>query len=395
MWPKRLAIVAASLTACALSQAPADARQNDVRAIVTQAVLPIMKQYRIPGMAVGVTVRGRHDVFDYGVASRATGKPVDDATLFEIGSITKTFTASLVAYAQLTGKLSLSDEAGADFPSLRGTRFDHVRLVNLGTYTAGGLPLQFPDDVTTDDDALKYYERWEPLHAAGTYRLYSNPSIMLLGLIAAKVLRSDFTILMQRDVFAPLGLRRTYLVVPSDLVSSYAQGYTDADKPRRMSAGPLAPEAYGIRTTAPDLLRFIDANMNLIRIDDRLRRAIIETHCGYYGVGAMTQDLIWEQYGYPVSLAALRQGNSKRMLFEENRVRAIDPPSSPRSDVWINKTGSTKGFAAYVAFVPKEKMGIVLLANKSYPIEARVTAAYRVLTQLGASHLRFGPPASH
>jgi beta-lactamase class C len=341
-----------------------------------------MKQYGIPGMAVGVTLRGRHYVFDYGLASKATGKPIDDATLFEIGSITKTFTATLASYARLTGKLSLSDEAGMDFPALRGSRFDHVRLVNLGTYTAGGLPLQFPDDVETDDDAIRYYRRWKPLHPAGTYRLYSNPSIMLLGLIAANRMHATFTPLMQRDLFAPLGLRRTFLVVPSALRSSYAQGYTEADKPRRMAPGPLAAEAYGIRTTAPDMLRFIDANMNLVRIDDTLRRAIIETHFGYYGIGAMTQDLIWEQYDYPTSLAALLQGNSDGIFFDEQRVRVIDPPSRPSGAVWMNKTGSTSGFGAYVAFVPKKSMGIVLLANKPYPIAARVTTAYRILTHL-------------
>jgi beta-lactamase class C len=380
---RRLALFAASLVACSLLQAvPSSAQQNELRAIVTQVVRPMMKQYGIPGMAVGVTVHGRHYVFEYGVASKQTGMPIDAATLFEIGSITKTFTASLVSYAQLTGKLSLSDAVSADFPVLRGTSFDRVRLINLGTHTAGGLPLQFPDDVKSDDDAIRYYQRWKPSRAAGTYRLYSNPSIMLLGLIAANTMHRNFTTLMQREVFAPLGLRNTFVVVPRDRLSSYAQGYTDADSPRRMSPGPLAAEAYGIRTTAPDMLRFIDANMNLARIDATLRRAIIETHSGYDEIGAMTQDLIWEQYRYPIPLAALLQGNSDGLIFDEHRVRAIDPPSPPRSDVWINKTGSTNGFGAYVAFVPGKMLGIVLLANKSYSIAARVTAAYRILTRL-------------
>jgi len=341
-----------------------------------------MKQYGIPGMAVGVTVGGRHYVFNYGVASKATGTPVDDGTLFEIGSITKTFTASFASYARLTGALSLSDVASADLPSLRGTSFDHVRLVNLGTHTAGGLPLQFPDDVKTDADALRYYQRWKPSHAAGTYRLYSNPSIMLLGFIAAATMHDDFTALMQRDVIAPLGLRNTFLVIPSDRLSSYAQGYADDDTPKRLSPGPLAPEAYGIRTTAPDLLRFVDANMNLIEIDERLGRAIAATHSGYYRVGAMTQDLIWEQYRYPVSLGTLLQGNSESMIFDEKSVRPIEPPSRPTNDVWIDKTGSTNGFSAYVAFVPRRKIGIVLLANRSYPIPSRVATAYRILSRL-------------
>jgi beta-lactamase class C len=285
-----LAMLAASVAAF---------QYGDIHSVVNDAVRPAMRQDGIPGMAVGVTIEGRHYVFDYGVASKSTGKLVDESTLFEIGSITKTFTASLVSYAQLTGKLSLSDDVSADFPTLRGTSFDNVRLVNLGTHTAGGLPLQFPDDVLSDADAIRYYRRWKPSHPAGTYRLYSNPSIMLLGLIAAKRMDSDFDTLMQRDLFTPLGLRSTFLDVPVDQFSRYAQGYTDAGKPRRMSSGPLAAEAYGIRTTAPDMLRFIDANMNLVTLDDTLRRAIIDTHTGYYRIGAMTQDLIWEQYHYP------------------------------------------------------------------------------------------------
>lgn len=380
-----LAVFVASLATCSISQtevAGGALQKGDVQSIVTEAVRPVMKHYGIPGMAVGVTIDGHNYVLDYGVASKSTGKLVDESTLFEIGSITKTFTASLVSYAQLTGKLSLSDEMSSDVPSLRDTSFDDVRLVNLGTYTAGGLPLQFPDDVQNDADAIRYFLRWKPSHSAGTYRLYSNPSIVLLGLIAAKSMDAGFDTLMQRVLFARLGLRSTFLVVPVDQLSRYAQGYTDAGQPRRLSPGPLAAEAYGIRTTALDLLRFVDANMNLVGLDDTLRRAIINTHTGYYRIGAMTQDLIWEQYCYPTALSGLLQGNSDKVRFEENEVAKVAPPSHPESNVIINKTGSTSGFGAYVAFIPQRKLGIVLLANKSYPIEARVTAAYLILKLL-------------
>jgi len=379
--PRRV-IFAATLATCVTSHASPAFARDDVRAIVTQAVRPLMKQYGIPGMAVGVTCGGRQYIFNYGIASKATGTSIDDATLFEIGSITKTFTASLVSYAQRTGALSLSDVASADLPSLRGTSFDRVRLVNLGTHTAGGLPLQFPDDVKTDADALNYYRHWKPSHGAGTYRLYSNPSIMLLGLIAATTMHENFTTAMERELLVPLGLRNTFLVIPATRVSSYAQGYTDTGEPKRLSPGPLAPEAYGIRTTASDMLRFIDANMNLIPLDETRDRAILQTHFGYFRAGVMTQDLIWEQYAYPVTLATLLKGNSESMIFDDNAVRPIDPPSPPRSDVWIDKTGSTNGFSAYVAFVPRKKIGIVLLANRSYPIPARVTTAYRILSRL-------------
>jgi len=96
----------------------------------------------------------------------------------------------------------------------------------------------------------------------------------------------------------------------------------------------------------------------------------------------MTQDLVWEQYTYPVSLLSLIQGNSDNVVFEANRLSPIDPPLHPENNVLINKTGSTSGFGAYVAFIPQRKIGVILLANRAYPISARVTAAYRILTRL-------------
>ena len=377
------AMLAVCLAASISEKAPAATlRERDAKALVTETVGPLMKRYGISGMAIGLTRGGRHYVFNYGVSSKKTGTSVDEKTLFEIGSISKTFTASLVSYAQLTGKLSLDDEASADLPTLRGTSFDRIRLINLGTHTAGGLPLQFPDDVRSGDDAIAYYRRWKPSHRPGTYREYSNPSIMLLGYIASQKMRAGFVPLMQRDLLTPLGLSDTFLVVPKDRLSHYAQGYTDADVPKRMSPGPLAAEAYGIRTTAKDLLRFIDANMGPVQLGDTLRRAIVDTHTGYYRIGTMTQDLIWEQYRYPVSLSTLLQGNSDRLIFEANRAVEISPPLKPKSEVLIDKTGSTGGFGAYVAFIPQRKTGIVLLANKSYPISARVRAGYRILRRL-------------
>jgi beta-lactamase class C len=136
------------------------------------------------------------------------------------------------------------------------------------------------------------------------------------------------------------------------------------------------------RTTANDMFRFIDANMGLLKFDDMLRRAIVATHTGYYLIGMMTQDLIWEQYRYPLPLSDLLQGNSDQLSFEENRAVELSLPLKPGRDVLIDKTGSTSGFGAYVAFIPRRKTGIVLLANKAYQIEARVTAAYRILMHL-------------
>ncbi len=163
-------------------------------------------------------------------------------------------------------------------------------------------------------------------------------------------------------------------------MKNYAQGYTEQNVPKRFSAAVFDKEAYGVRSTASDVLRFLLANMQLIEVESDLSKALIETHRSYYQVEQMTQDLIWEQFQYPVSLADLLLGNSKNAkAFTSVK---IEPAREPMENVWINKTGSTSGFAGYVAFVPAKKTGIVLLANKSYPISARVTAAYQIITKL-------------
>src|ERR1700709_658679 len=111
------AVVLACLASVAV-QAADDA--GPVRALVDATIRPLMARYDIPGMAVAVTIAGRAQVFDYGVASQESGTPVGAAPRFEIGSVSKTLTATLATYAQATGRLSLADHPGRFVPQLRG-----------------------------------------------------------------------------------------------------------------------------------------------------------------------------------------------------------------------------------------------------------------------------------
>jgi beta-lactamase class C len=87
-------------------------------------------------------------------------------------------------------------------------------------------------------------------------------------------------------------------------------------------------------------------------------------------------------YAYPTDLDRLLAGNSPEMALKPNKATKLVPPVEPQDDVLINKTGSTNGFGAYVAFVPAKRIGIVILANRNYPISARVKAGYQILTAL-------------
>lgn len=379
---RRQAIAGSLLALPALAALRGHAHAADLDRIVAEAVRPVMKKYDVPGMAVGITLQGKRHFFNFGVASKASGQKVSQDTIFEIGSISKTFTATLAAHALAQGALSLSDKASKYLPALKGSSFDEISLLDLATYTAGGLPLQFPDSVTDQDKMIAYFKSWKPAHPAGSTRRYSNPSIGLFGYLAARALNQPFDRVMEDQIFPALGLSRSYIKVPSSRMGDYAYGYSKSGKPVRVTPGVLDAEAYGVKTTAADMLRFLAANIDSTPLDEPFRRAIAATHTGYYKVGPMTQGLGWEIYPYPVSRERLLAGNSPDMARKANPAQKLDPPLAPRDDVLINKTGSTNGFGAYAAFIPTRRLGIVMLANRNYPNPVRVEAAHAILSAL-------------
>lgn len=351
----------------------------NLQATVDEAIRPVKHKYNIPGMAVVVTVSGKNYFFNYGVASRKTQRRVTTQTLFEIGSLSKIMAATVASYAQVNGRLSFADPVSKYLPSLRGSRFDHIQLLHLGTHTSG-LPLFVPDNVTNTDQLLNFLKRWQPTHPVGTHRIYSNIGVGLLGMIAAKSLHETYEGVVEHKISPELGMRHSYITVPPGRRGDYAQGYTKEDKPIRLQNAVLASEAYGVKTCTADLARFMEANMKMSSQTGKLLRAVRNTHIGYFKSGAITQDLVWEQYPYPVSLKRVLAGNAA--TYQDAVATPFSLPLPPQKAVLMNKTGSTNGFAAYIAYIPAKKLGVVILANKNYPIEPRVTAAYQILTRL-------------
>ncbi|HFL6309843.1 TPA: PDC family class C beta-lactamase [Pseudomonas aeruginosa] len=360
-------------------EAPADR----LKALVDAAVQPVMKANDIPGLAVAISLKGEPHYFSYGLASKEDGRRVTPETLFEIGSVSKTFTATLAGYALAQDKMRLDDRASQHWPALQGSRFDGISLLDLATYTAGGLPLQFPDSVQKDQAQIRdYYRQWQPTYAPGSQRLYSNPSIGLFGYLAARSLGQPFERLMEQQVFPALGLEQTHLDVPEAALAQYAQGYGKDDRPLRVGPGPLDAEGYGVKTSAAYLLRFVDANLHPERLDRPWAQALDATHRGYYKVGDMTQGLGWEAYDWPISLKRLQAGNSTPMALQPHRIARLPAPQALEGQRLLNKTGSTNGFGAYVAFVPGRDLGLVILANRNYPNAERVKIAYAILSGL-------------
>lgn len=356
--------------------------EKQLAEVVERTVTPLMNAQAIPGMAVAVIYQGQPHYFTFGKADVAANKPVTPQTLFELGSISKTFTGVLGGDAIARGEIALGDPVTQYWPELTGKQWQGIRMLDLATYTAGGLPLQVPDEVTDTASLLRFYQNWQPKWKPGTTRLYANTSIGLFGSLAVKPSGMSYEQAMTTRVFKPLKLNHTWINVPKAEEAHYAWGYRDG-KAVRVSPGMLDAEAYGVKTNVKDMASWVRVNMMPDSLQDRtLRKGIALAQSRYWRVGAMYQGLGWEMLNWPVDAKTVVEGSDNKVALAPLPAREVTPPAPPVKASWVHKTGSTGGFGSYVAFIPEKQLGIVMLANKSYPNPARVEAAYRILDAL-------------
>ncbi|HFF2590621.1 ADC family extended-spectrum class C beta-lactamase [Acinetobacter baumannii] len=354
-------------------------KDQEIKKLVDQNFKPLLEKYDVPGMAVGVIQNNKKYEMYYGLQSVQDKKAVNSSTIFELGSVSKLFTATAGGYAKNKGKISFDDKPGKYWKELKNTPIDQVNLLQLATYTSGNLALQFPDEVQTDQQVLTFFKDWKPKNPIGEYRQYSNPSIGLFGKVVALSMNKPFDQVLEKTIFPALGLKHSYVNVPKTQMQNYAFGYNQENQPIRVNPGPLDAPAYGVKSTLPDMLSFIYANLNPQKYPADIQRAINETHQGRYQVNTMYQALGWEEFAYPATLQTLLDSNSEQIVMKPNKVTAISKEPSVKM---YHKTGSTNGFGTYVVFIPKENIGLVMLTNKRIPNEERIKAAYAVLNAI-------------
>ncbi|EPV4767404.1 ADC family extended-spectrum class C beta-lactamase, partial [Acinetobacter baumannii] len=354
-------------------------KDQEIKKLLDQNFKPLLEKYDVPGMAVGVIQNNKKYEMYYGLQSVQDKKAVNSSTIFELGSVSKLFTATAGGYAKNKGKISFDDTPGKYWKELKNTPIDQVNLLQLATYTSGNLALQFPDEVQTDQQVLTFFKDWKPKNPIGEYRQYSNPSIGLFGKVVALSMNKPFDQVLEKTIFPALGLKYSYVNVPKTQIQNYAFGYNQENQPIRVNPGPLDAPAYGVKSTLPDMLKFIHANLNPQKYPADIQRAINETHQGFYQVNTMYQALGWEEFSYPATLQTLLDSNSEQIVMKPNKVTAISKEPSVKM---YHKTGSTNGFGTYVVFIPKENIGLVMLTNKRIPNEERIKAAYAVLNAI-------------
>ena len=361
-----------------LAQTTTIADEAALKTAVSQQVTPLMQQQQIPGMAVAVLWQGKTFYYSFGKADLAANKAVTPDTLFELGSISKTFAGVIGAMALERGEIKLTDPVAKHWPALTAKQWQPINMQHLATYTAGGLPLFMPDSVIDKASLLSYYQQWQPEYAPGTQRVYANSSIGLFAHLAAggKGYAEVFEKLTKT-----LQMPSTYLQVPAAAQAQYAWGYNEG-KPVRIGTGVLLDEAGGAKASVRDIATWLQVNLKPEQVQDPVLQAgIARAQQRYAKAGQMYQGLGWEMLDYPVQLSALTAMTDPSFVAG-SAATVLAPPAPAIANSWVHKTGATGGFGAYAAFIPSRQVGIVLLTNKRYPNALRVQVAYRILENL-------------
>ena len=228
-----------------------------------------MEDLHIPGVAVGV--RHGDEEFTRGLGVTNVDHPVDvdGSTLFQIGSITKTFVGTLAMRLVEMGKLEPDEPIRTylpDFKVLDEEASQKATVRHLFTHTAGWVGDWFPEDLGHGDDAVKRYvasmAETPQLTPVGETLSYNNAGFNVAGRVLESVFGRVFTDIMQEMLFDPLGMDHTYLLPWDVMTHRFAVGHTvNDDDPavaRPWSIGRASGPAGGIVTNVKDMLKYAE-----------------------------------------------------------------------------------------------------------------------------------------
>jgi CubicO group peptidase (beta-lactamase class C family) len=339
------------------------ARAADDRAAIDDLVKPFLKDKPFLGLVVGTTrPAGRH-VFGYGQVT-LDGKEVAPGgdTLFEIGSITKAFTGTLLADQVRAGRLRLDDPAQKYLPDgLTLPRRDDrdISLLHLATHTSS-LPVQPPFIglfALTTKDATNPYGEYDQVHLKeslakmtlsrpiGSQFDYSNLGVGLLGHALAHAAKAkSYEELLVERVTKPLDMADTRIHLSADQSKRFAPGHSKSGKPASCWTFATLEACGGLRSTTNDMLTFAEANLG--RRKTPLAEAFQMAHQPWRETGRKDEfvGLCWMRHKYP----------DRRVM------------------IWHN--GGTGGYRCFLGFVPESGVGVIVLTNSPHSVDALGTA---------------------
>jgi CubicO group peptidase (beta-lactamase class C family) len=296
-----------------------------------------------PGLVIGVLQGGREEILGLGSSGDGDKRRPDGDTVFEIGSVTKTFTALLLADAIERHEVTLDQPASQLLPgyAIPSSGDRAITLLDLATHRSG-LP-RLPENLLPKDPANPYadYRADDLKRFLVGYRLpsvpgehyeYSNLGFGLLGQALAARAGVDYEKLLASRITTPLGMRDTGIALSPRMAEHLASGHDSGGRPARLWDLDALQGAGAVRSTVHDLMLYTKAAM----------------HPG-------TQPLAGA-----LSLATRPQRPTD---LESTRIALAWQVESRqgREIVWHN--GMTGGYAAFVGFTADGERGVVVLTN--------------------------------
>ncbi|TRZ41781.1 serine hydrolase domain-containing protein [Robertkochia solimangrovi] len=219
-----------------------------------------------PSIAIGISDSLGQHFFVYGYKDTEHHLKADKNTLYEIGSITKTFTGLLLASMSIEGLLDPKEAVSEFLPDnieLKDPEGKPVNLKQLATHSSGLPRLSDNLDPSTPEDPYKNYSWENMLQYLKTYSpsikskgfSYSNLGFGLLGEILGSITGGTYTSTLRKKVIIPLQLEHTYIQVPEQSAKNLASPYQGTTK-----VSPWHFKAYAgagaLKSTIEDLLKY-------------------------------------------------------------------------------------------------------------------------------------------
>jgi serine-type D-Ala-D-Ala carboxypeptidase/endopeptidase len=321
-----------------------------VQAVPTDAQIQAILKQRIdrekqsPGIVVGIIDPAGQRIISYGQLSTTRADQINGNTLFEIGSITKVFTA--LALMQLSEQKVLNlDDPIAKFlpPTIKTPEFNGkaITLLTLATHTSS-LP-RLPDNFAPADNQNPYADYTvDQLHSflssytvpreIGTKYEYSNLGAGLLGHLLSTKANVDYETLIAKQITQPLQMADTRIHLSPDQTTRFATGHDQRNRAVPHWDLTTLAGAGALRSTANDLLKFLAANLDLQ--PSPINASLQKTHT------------IQQQTDSPNMAIAL----------------AWHVFNLKGSEI-ICHEGGTGGFRSFVGFSKKQRLGVVVLGN--------------------------------
>lgn len=331
---------------------------DEVHGWLERELPSLLQDYGVPAASVAVMVGGQRRTVASGVLNLNTGVEATTDAVFQIGSVTKVFTATLVMQLVDEGLLSLDDTVQSVLPGFRIADEDASRQVtvrHLLTHTSG-----FEGDIFTDTgDGADYLERYVELLATapqlfpvGEQFSYNNAGICVLGRIVEVLRGAPFDECFRAQLLDPLGLDFASLNAAEAILHRAAVGHIAGQAPTADGAGQLAatPVWAMARSNAPA------GSMLAMRAEDLLTFARMHLDAGRSADG--------HQVLSPESVAAMQQIQVKLPVIGWGGSWGLgwDVTETPEGTV-IGHDGSTIGQSSTFRVIPGSDAAFAVLTN--------------------------------